>query len=297
MTEPREPAFDPSRFADSESGELTDPDEFLRQVDALIESGNIDPALKYMADALADADERHQSLFATVLFDTVNRAGTPEAALYHATNLAELREERGEFAQAVVCCEVAARVHEEKGRFDEAAPWMRRLRDNLRRHADQEQFESEEPRALAAGMVWNALEYESQYYLEMAGAGRTKQAQEEITALLKDGPAVPGETHILESTLAFIAVDLKLPTQAMQHVQAAERSAVAVGDYADATIYATRRATYTVDALGYQFAKAAVSAADEHMEKAILSGRDPARIEKAADHLARYKAVFFRRPQ
>lgn len=297
MMEPREPVFDPSRFADPESGEIADADEFLLQADLLAESGEIDPILEYIADAMPEADERHQGLLANVLFDVVNRAGTPEAALYHATNLAEFREGRGEFAEAVVCCEVAARVHEEKGRFDEAAPWMKRMRDNLREHSGQESLENEAMQTLAAGMVWSALEYESQYYLELAGSGRVKQAQDEVAALMKEAPAAPAETHILASTLAFIAVDLKQPSRAMQFVQQAERSAVEVGDHADAVIYACRRATYTVDALGYRFATSAVKVADEYLEQAIASGKDPERIEKAADHLARYKAVFFKRPQ
>lgn len=292
MAESPEPLFEPERFADAESGRIADAGEFIRQVDALIETGDIDPALEFIADAIPDADEAEQSLLSTVLFDAVNRAGTPEAALYHATTLVEMHEERGEPLRAAVCCHVAASVHVEKGNFAEAAPWVERLRNNLKAHADATDPGVELPRPNTR-IIKDALEFESYYYLELSGSGRTKQAQAELAELMKE-PVLPAETHVLASTLAFIEVDRRRPSRAREFVQQAERSAVEVGDYASAVIYACRRATYTADSMGYLFAKSAVTAADEYLRQARESGNDPEDIGFAADHLGRYKDVFFR---
>ncbi len=285
MPEPSE-NFDPSRFVHPETGRVDDVDEFRRQVDVAIDSGATEPLLEYLADRIGDTDESEERILSAVLLDVVERGeNNPDAVLYHASRLAERYERRDEHANAALCCGLVISVLSEKTRFRDAEPWLTRLRENIFRQSEDQSEEDSELGFHVGTMIRDALEFESAYFLNLAESGKARKVRDKVAEYLKN-PASTSEEHILESTLAFIELDLGSPIRAKQLVSKAEEHASQTGDHADAAMYACRRANYTLMSMGRMgkgSAQSALGNAQEHLSNAHNVPIHPNFVEKAEE--------------
>jgi hypothetical protein len=290
MTSGEGKSFDPSRFIDPQSGNIDNRIEFDRQTEELLAKGDIEPLLSFIADKIAGDDPRESTLYTTILMDVMERADSPLAVLHHATNLTETNELASNYIQAATTSRIASSVYLERGQLRDAASWFTRMRSNTSKAAKRTDLDDIEL-AMTPVLLRGVLDYESYYLLELASKGKAKQVKRDIAQLDAD-PVLPAERHILASTLAFIEHNLSNHTAAMQALKKAEKIAEEVGDFADASIYASRRTTQIMMVFGRMGVKSALDTAAAYLEQAQNSDNDPELIARARDQLESRKKLF-----
>jgi len=111
------------------------------------------------------------------------------------------------------------------------------------------------------------LEFEGYYLLKLASIGKAKQARKDILYFIGN-PIYSREQHHLLSALAFLESDQGNSVAAMNALRKAEAKALEVGDYAHASIYASRRTTHLMVVFGGMGLKKALEDAENHLNQA-----------------------------
>src|SRR5690242_20431118 len=98
MADAPEPHFNPTEFSEPDTYQITDREEFSRQITELLKLKRGDVALEFISGALSDTEDEDLKVYLIdILVDIANDEGNLDALTLHGQTLAELYEESGSY--------------------------------------------------------------------------------------------------------------------------------------------------------------------------------------------------------
>lgn len=260
----READYDPSKWLDPETGQITDRTEMLFQVVTLLDRQQYDTVLELAAERLAVTEDPLERLqYTTWLAQAADEQGDHRLSVFH---LESIRDSGILFQDAASrALEVGPRL--KLGDFEDAREAIRKAFELYRRSDDMGEWdliddEFEPPmRSMMESMLIEAeikwLEYLTEHKL-------TDELRVTAEGRLVD--PVPGEARHLYRALAICETITGDHAAALRYVRAGERSAAEAGFPLDAARFAASEVKFSLDHFQGLSARDAYNRSGNHLK-------------------------------
>ncbi len=256
--------YDPDKWRDPETGEVTDHDEMFRQVTTLIKRNEYETVAKVATEQLARAEHpAERTKYILWLAWVADEQSDPRIALFHLENS---RDSETLYLDASTrSLEVKPRLR--IGDYEAARSAVRDSFELYRRAGEEGEFDAMPPemeRDLRAVITSNLVDAEIYWFEHLVEAGETDELRTDAEGRLVD--PLPGEAIQLYRALALCERAAGDPAAVLRHVRAGERVAEDEGQFFEAGRFAAWEAQVSIEHFRGLSARAAWDRAAGHLE-------------------------------
>ncbi len=241
--------FNPSRFLDVDTGKIADLREAMSQMATLRQRGELDTALTFASDKLAESEDLADQIFyAGTISQTAELQGKPEVMLHYAILLEEQGRKLDLWQLVASGSALQAEAHTAKGELERARG---ALKEAFLQYATAQERPlqgklQQEANYVAQGNLKHA---ELEVFQRLVEAGMLKELRQDVAERLET-PIADDEPIILYRALADGAVAERKPGLAIEHVGTAEWIAADAGNLLAAADSALIQARLALSAYG-----------------------------------------------